>query len=122
LFDFSNLNNSSCEVCKLGKCTKLSFNLSTYKSEKLFDLIHSNVWGPAPIESFNGYKYFIIFIDDFSKITWLYLMKNKSEVFSHFQDFYYFIENQYSAKIKVFRSDNGTEFINQSFIIFFKQK
>jgi hypothetical protein len=93
LFNFLKLINSYCAVCELGKCTRLSFNLSNHKSEKYFDLIHSDVWGPTSIESFNVYKYFIIFIDDFSKITWLYLMKNKSEVFVHFQDFYNFIEN-----------------------------
>jgi GAG-pre-integrase domain len=65
LFDFLNLDNSSCEVCKLGKYTRLPFNLSICKSEKPFDLIHSDVWDPTPIESFNGYKYFIIFIDNF---------------------------------------------------------
>jgi Integrase core domain len=81
------------------------------KVKKPFELIHSDVWGPAPIESFNGYRYFIIFIDDFSKTTWLYLMKNKSKVFSKFQEFYTFVENQFDAKIKIFRSDNGTEFI-----------
>jgi transposase InsO family protein len=109
-------------VCKLGKHTRLPFYSSNCKSEKPFDLIHSDVWGPAPIESFNGNKYFVLFIDDFSRTTWLYLMKNKSEVFSHFQEFYNFVENQFNAKIKIFRTDNGTEFVNQNFSNFFKQK
>jgi Integrase core domain/GAG-pre-integrase domain len=122
LFNFSNLDNSSCETCKLGKLTRLPFNLSTSKSDKPFDLIHSDVWGPASIVSFNGYKYFVLFIDEFSKTTWLYLLKNKSEVFLKFQEFYNFVENQYNAKVKVFRSDNETEFINQNFTEFFKQK
>jgi IS30 family transposase len=78
--------------------------------------------GPTSIESFDGYRYFIIFIDDYTKITWLYLMKNKTEVFSYFQKFYNFIVNQYNAKIKKFRSDNGTEFINQNFTNIFEQK
>jgi transposase InsO family protein len=78
--------------------------------------------GPAQIDSFNGYKYFIIFIDDFSRTTWLYLLKNKSEVFSYFQEFYNFMKKQFDAKIKVFRSDNGTEFINQNFSKLCKEK
>jgi hypothetical protein len=43
LFNFSNLNNSNCEICKLGKFTRLPFNLSSCKSKKIFDLIHSDV-------------------------------------------------------------------------------
>ena len=100
----------------------MPFKLSSCKSGKPFDLVHSDVWGPAPINSYNGYKYFVIFIDDFSKITWLYLLKDKSEVFSQFLDFYKFIENQFEAKLKIFRSDNGTEFVNQNFSKFFKEK
>jgi transposase InsO family protein len=49
-------------------------------------------------------------------------MKNKSEVFSKFQEFYNFIENQFDAKIKFFRSDNETKFINQKFSNLLKQK
>jgi hypothetical protein len=62
--------------------THLPFPLSKCKSKKPFELIHSDVWEPAPLDSFNGYKYFVIFIDDFSRTTWLYLLKNKSKVFS----------------------------------------
>jgi hypothetical protein len=89
---------------------------------KSFNLIHSDVWGPAPIVSFIGYKYFVIFIDEFSKITRLYLLKNKSEVCLKFQEFCNFVENQYNAKIKVFSSNNGAEFINQNFIKFYQEK
>jgi hypothetical protein len=56
----------------------------------------------------------------FFKATWLYLMKNKSEVLSHFQEFSNFIENQFNYKIKTFRMDNGTEFVNQIFSNFLK--
>jgi hypothetical protein len=69
LFGFSNIDNSNCEIYKLEKSTKLPFKISSCKSEKPFDLIHSDVWSPAPIVLFNGYKYFILFIYDFSKTT-----------------------------------------------------
>jgi len=122
LFDFPKLDCSSCEICNLGKHTKLPFKLSNCNSNEPFVLVHSDVWGPAPIDSYNGYKYFVIFIDDFSKVTWLYLMKNKSEVLSHFQEFSNFVENQFNYKIKTFRTDNGTEFVNQNFTNYLKQK
>ena len=57
-------------MCKLEKHTRLSFHLSKSKSEKPFE------WGHTPIESFNGYKYFVTFIDNFSKVTLLHLLKN----------------------------------------------
>jgi hypothetical protein len=84
----------------LGKYTRLPFRLSNSISNEPFALVYSNVWGPAPIDSYNGYKYFIIFIDDYFKTTWLYLMKNKNEVLSHFQEIYNFVENQYNYKTK----------------------
>jgi Integrase core domain len=117
LFDFPKLNCSSWEIFNLGRHTKLPFKLSNCNSNEHFALVHSDVWGHAPIDFYNGYKYFVIFIDDFSKVIWLYLMKNKSKVLSHFQEFSNFVENQFNYKIKTFRTDNGTKFVNKNFQI-----
>jgi hypothetical protein len=84
LFDFLKLNYSSYENFKLEKYTKLPLKLSNCNNNEPFILIYSDVWGHAPIDSYNGYKYIVIFIDKFSKASWLFLMKNKSEVLSHF--------------------------------------
>jgi Reverse transcriptase (RNA-dependent DNA polymerase)/Integrase core domain/gag-polypeptide of LTR copia-type/GAG-pre-integrase domain len=116
-----NYDSSSCDTCRFAKQTRLPFPTSITKVEKCFDLIHSDVWGPSPVESYNHYKYYVTFIDDFSKTTWVYLLKTKNEVFSCFQEFFNFITNQYNAQVKVFRSDNGTEYMNKDFTIFFKQ-
>jgi Integrase core domain len=116
------LDSKNCDVCKFSKQSRLPFPLSINKSAKCFDLIHSDVWGPAPIDSYNHFKYFVTFIDDFSRTTWVFLLKGKDEVFLKFLEFYNFIENQYNANLKIFRSDNGTEYVNKNFIEFFKQK
>jgi hypothetical protein len=50
------------------------------------ELVFSDVWGPT-LEFVGRYKYYISFIDDFSKFTWIYLLKNKLDVFHVFQDF-----------------------------------
>jgi hypothetical protein len=76
-----------CEVYSLAKHTKLIFCNSNSKSNENFELIHFDVWGPAPVTFYNEFRYFIIFIDNFLKIIWLYLMKNKSKTYSHFQNF-----------------------------------
>ena len=77
VFDLANIDCSKCEVCKLAKHTRLPFVISNSKSSQMFELVHSDVWGPAPVEFYNGFKYFVTFIDDFSRITYLYLLKNK---------------------------------------------
>ena len=93
--------------------------MSISKSKAPFELIHSDVWGPALIISYNGFKYFVLFIDVFSRTTWFYLVKSKDEVFLEFVNC---VENQFNAKIKIFTSDNGTEFVNNNFANLLKQK
>jgi hypothetical protein len=82
--------------------------------------VHSNVWGPAPITSYNNFHYYVTFIDDFSRTTWVYLLTSKDEVFQHFLEFTNFIENQYNFTIKIFRSNNGTEYVNKNFSNYFQ--
>ncbi|CAH9134641.1 unnamed protein product, partial [Cuscuta epithymum] len=74
-------------------------------------LIHSDVW-QSHVLSPNGFKYYVIFIDDFSRFTWLYPMRHKSEVVRHFQIFKTMFENLLNSKIKIFQSDGGGEFDN----------
>ena len=60
----------------------------------------------------DGAKWFITFIDDRSRICWVYLLKEKSEVFQTFKKFYLMIKNQFQTSIKILRTDNGSEYIN----------
>ena len=59
-----------------------------------------------------GHRWFVTFIDDFSRATWVYLMKDKSEVFSVFRNFHKMICTQFGATVKLFCSDNGGEYID----------
>ena len=65
--------------------------------------------------SLSGYVYYVSFIDDFSRKTWIYFMKNKDEVFSKFKEFKALIENHTKKKINTFRLDNGGEFTSNEF-------
>jgi hypothetical protein len=96
-----------CMPCQLGKQPALPFNNSESITSATFDLIHSDVWGPSLIPTVVGSRYFVIFVDDFSRYTWIYLMKNRSEVLTIYRDFAKMIQTQYSKAIKVFRSDNA---------------
>ena len=52
-----------------------------------FELVHSDVWGPCSVMFPTGFRYFVTFVIDYSRTPWLYLMKNRSELFSHFVPF-----------------------------------
>lgn len=66
-----------CESCQFGKAHSLPFSNSNNRAFGSFDLIHSDVWGPTPMLSANGYEYYVLFVDDYSQFTWLYPLKQK---------------------------------------------
>lgn len=104
-----------CEVCHLSKQTRLPFPLHTPTSSSLFELIHVDVWGKYATPTKNGHHYFLTIVDDFSRVTWTYLMKYKSDAYSLLVHFLAYVRNQFQTCVKTIRSDNGTEFTNNSF-------
>ncbi|CAL2255065.1 unnamed protein product [Prunus armeniaca] len=78
----------------------------------MFSFVHSDVWGLAKIATPVGVQWFVTFIDDCTRMTWVSLLKTKGEVSSRFQQFYQMVETQFHARIQVLRSDNGGEFLN----------
>ena len=111
-----NFDKFDCMSCQFGKQTKLPFNKSDSFSSAPFDLVHSDVWGPAPFITEGGSRYFVIFVDDYSRFTWIYLLKHRSDLVSIFQTFHKMIQTQFSRTIKVFRSDNAQEYHDKSFL------
>ena len=85
----------------------------------MFSIVHSDMWGPAPNSDNHKFQYFLLFIDDFSRMTWVYFLKHKSEVPEKFFAFYEMIRTQFNKKIQILRSDNGGEFKNQTMETFF---
>ncbi|KAL6315684.1 hypothetical protein AAG906_005775 [Vitis piasezkii] len=67
-----NKTTSVCCACQLSKSHKLPFSPSSSKASTPLELIHANLWGPAPISSTIGVKYFLLLLDDFSKYSWIY--------------------------------------------------
>ncbi|CAN6801891.1 unnamed protein product, partial [Brassica oleracea] len=106
--------NKDCEACILGKHCKIVFPNSTSVYDKCFDLIHSDVW-TAPCISRDNHKYFVTFIDEKSKYTWLTLIPSKDRVIDAFKNFQTYVTNHYNAKIKILRSDNGGEYTSYAF-------
>ena len=99
-----------CMPCQFGKQIALPFNNSVSHALSPFDLIHSDVWAPSPIITKGGSRYFVIFVDDFSRYTWIYLFKNCYELSQIYRDFTKMIETQFSKPIEVFRFDNTQEY------------
>ena len=81
-------------------------------------LIHSDIFGPLEVPSLSCTVYFLTFINDFSRKSWVYFLKNKSEVFSIFQIFKSLVENEFGKKIKNLRLDNWGEFVKNEFEAF----
>lgn len=73
-----------CKGCALGKNTKRPFGSSASRSKEILDLIHFDVCGPMTPKSLGGHLYYVTFIDDHSRKTWVYLVKTKDEVFTKF--------------------------------------
>jgi hypothetical protein len=74
------LLESVCDACQQAKSHQLPYLTSSSTSTYPLELVFSDVWGPA-CESVGCYKYYVSFIDDFIKFTWIYLIKHKSEIF-----------------------------------------
>jgi hypothetical protein len=95
-----------CKGCALGNFTKASFPSSDTRSTGILDLVHTDMCGPMNRKSLSGCEYSLTFIDDYSRKTWIYFLKDKSEVFTRFQEFKALVENQSGKRIKVLRSDS----------------
>ncbi|CAL5418427.1 unnamed protein product [Camellia sinensis] len=104
-----------CDACELAKHKRTCYPSINKRSTFPFMLIHTDVWGPSPVVSTSGYRWFVTFIDCFSRVTWIYLLRTKSEVFSCFQTFHKMVTNLFNAQIKILRSDNGTEYVDGVF-------
>ena len=81
-----------CVSCQLGKQPALPSNTSESISIDIFDLIHSNVWGPSFVSSIGGFRYFVIFVDDYSRYSWIFNMKHRFELLQVYSNFVKMIE------------------------------
>ena len=96
----------------LVKHHRASYPSKSYQPSKPFHLIHSDIWGPSRIPTLYGKIWFITFIDDHTRLTWLYLLREKSEITDVFKKNYALINTQFNEKIRIFQSDNGWEYVS----------
>jgi hypothetical protein len=112
----SHLRSSSilCLPCQVAKSKQLPFQDSHYVTNSPLELIHSDLW-TLPLLSVNGSKFYVVFVDDFSRYTWIFPLQFKSDVFSCFVKFKCLIENMLSLKIKQLQTDGGGEYTSLQF-------
>lgn len=111
------VNKEACESCILSKHNQDSFlkKLETRATQKL-ELIYSDVCGPMQNISMSGRRYIFIFIDDITRMVWVYFLMAKSDALATFKRFKNLVENQSGLKIKKLRTDRGIEYISGEFI------
>ena len=116
---FSSLSSLAFESCQLGKHTRVLFpKRLDPRTKSPFELVHTDVWGPSRSTSTLRFRYFVTFIDDYSRCTWLFLMKTRVELFSILQKFHVEICTQFNTSIRILRSDNAKEYFSTPFFSF----
>jgi transposase InsO family protein len=109
----ADIQKSNCQVCCEGKQTRLPFPSGNHRSKKLLEVVHSDLCGPMETKSIGQAKYFLLFVDDASRMSFVYFLKEKNQALQRFKEFRGMVENQTESKIKTLRTDNGGEFCSQ---------
>lgn len=110
-----------CEHCVISKQHRLKFKTSNSRSVSVLELVHFDVW-QAPVLSMGGAKYFVSFIDYYSRRCWVYPIKKKSDVLEVFKVYKVRVELDSGNKIKCLRTDNGGEYTGDEFDTFCRQE
>nr|KYP59043.1 Retrovirus-related Pol polyprotein from transposon TNT 1-94 [Cajanus cajan] len=95
----------------MSKAHQLPFTDSTTEYNTPLQLVFSDIWGPSPVASSSGARYYIIFIDAFSKYSWIFLLHTKSQAFDAFNKFKTNVELQLGYRLKAIQTDNAKEYL-----------
>ena len=98
---------------------RVSFTKTPREPQKVrLEMVHTDIWGPSPVSSLGGSRFYVTFIDDFSKKVWFYFLKHKLDVVATFKKWKAEVKNQTGLKVKYLRSDNGEEYDKSEFKAF----
>ena len=95
----------ACSTCLSAKSKQLPFSQSSSQIKSPLALIYSDLWGPSPICSHTGHKYYISFLDAYSRYTWLFLISHKNDALPIFIQFQKYVERYFNFKIKIVQSN-----------------
>jgi transposase InsO family protein len=108
--------NTLCKHCQQGKKTKTRFKSKEYSTTRPLEIVHTDLVGPTKTKGLKGEKYFMLLVDDYTRMTAVFFLKNKSEAFENFKIYKEMVENEMDSKIKCLRYDNGGEFTSKEFM------
>ena len=97
--------NVICKECQLGKMTKSSFKRKSFTSENILDLVHTDLCGPMGVQSYRGARYFILFVDDHTRMMHVMFLKEKSDAFQFFKWYLAKVEKEIGRNLKCLRFD-----------------
>ena len=95
------------DACQYGKVHQMPFYSTGIIIKAPLELIHTNLWGPAPLPSLHGYRYYISFVDDYSRYCWIFPLTRKSKALDTFKFFKTLVEKQFGYTLKSLQSDWG---------------
>lgn len=101
-----------CEACIIGKQKRNGFKSSEERATTCGEVVVADVCGPMQKQSFGGSRYFLLVKDDYSRFRFIFCIKQKSEVANRLNVFFKMVKTKTNNKVKVLRTDNGTEFVN----------
>jgi hypothetical protein len=105
--------NTLCKHCQQGKKTKTRFKSKEYSTTRPLEIVHTDLVGPNTKKGLKGVKYLILLVDDYTRMTAVCFLRNKSKDFENFKVYKEMVENEMDSKIKFLRSDNGGEFTSK---------
>ncbi|KAL2921067.1 Retrovirus-related Pol polyprotein from transposon RE1 [Bienertia sinuspersici] len=111
--------NSICQICPAAKQTRLPFPHSSIKSTSPFQLIHVDVWGPYGVSTHNHCKLFLTIVDDFTRHTWVHLLKFKSDAIQNLKNFVAYCKTQFNLPVKSVRCDNAKKLTEGSIVVYY---
>ena len=115
--------SNPCESCILGKHQRDSFLIrNSRRAKQSLELVHTDICGPVEVESIGHKRYFVLFVNDYTRKIWIYFLREKSEAFNKFKEFKALVEKQCGSHLKTLRSDRGGEFTPNEFNDYCKQE
>jgi hypothetical protein len=111
--------NTLCKHFQQGEQTKTRFKSKEYSMTRPLEIVHTDLVGPTKTKGLKGEKYFMLLVDDYTRMTAVFFLKNKSEAFENFKICKEMVENEMDSKIKCLRYYNGGEFTSKKFMEYY---
>ena len=124
MLDEAHKTMGTCDSCEYAKltCKPIGKIRNPLRQAKLGDEVHTDLWGPSPVQMGGHSCYYASFTDNYTRFTQLYLQKAKSDTFDSYQAYEAWLSTQFSTKIKRLCLDCGGEYLSAEFMNYLKLK